>query len=88
MNLGLRDAVALADALAAALREERESALDDYAAARMAAAREILRMTDRLTAIATLRPRALRMLRNLVIRKASTLPALRRSVARRLAGTR
>lgn len=88
MNLGLRDAVALADALAAALREGRESALDDYAAARMAAAREILRMTDRLTAIATLRPRALRMLRNLVIRKASTLPAWRRYVARRLAGTR
>ncbi|RJL19290.1 FAD-dependent monooxygenase [Paracoccus siganidrum] len=86
MNLGLRDAAALAEALTAALREGREGALDDHAAARMAAAREVLRMTDRLTAVATLRAPPLRLLRNLAIRAASSVPALRRRVARLLAG--
>src|SRR5690606_11627552 len=60
MNLGLKDAVALADALDRCLRTGHERALDEYAAARHAAAADVLRMTDRLTAVATIRQRPLR----------------------------
>lgn len=88
MNLGLKDAVALADALDRCLRTGSEPALDDYAAARRAAAADVLRMTDRLTAIATIRQRPLRTLRNAVIGTAALFPALRRRVAETLAGTR
>ena len=37
MNLGLRDAVTLGDALSVALREGREDKLDEYAAGSRAA---------------------------------------------------
>lgn len=88
MNLGLRDAVALADALDRCLGTASEQPLDDYAMARRAAAADVLRMTDRLTAIATIRQRPLRIVRNSVISTAALFPALRRKFAETLSGTR
>lgn len=86
MNLGLRDAVALAIALDTALRDKREDALDEYAANQTAAAQKVLRMTDRLTKVATLRTRPFRIIRNAIIRLVSSLPAVRRKIASLLAG--
>lgn len=88
MNLGLKDAVTLADALDRCLRTGDARPLDDYAAARRAAAADVLKMTDRLTAIATIRHRPLRIVRNGIIGTAALFPALRRRVAETLAGTR
>ena len=86
MNLGLRDAAALSQALAEVLRTGNEAALDAYAAERRKAAAEVLAMTDRLTKVATLTNPAMRWLRNRLISAASTVLAVRRKAARTLAG--
>lgn len=85
MNLGIQDAVALADALSSVLAGEPDSVLDDYSAARRPIAQQVVEMTDRLTRLATL-PRAARPLRNAVIGIAGRIPAVRRALATRLSG--
>lgn len=86
MNLGLRDAVALSDALAEAIRTGSELPLDRYAFARRSAAVKVLSMTDRLTRIATLANPALSWVRNRLIAVGSSSSVIRRSAAMRLAG--
>jgi 2-polyprenyl-6-methoxyphenol hydroxylase-like FAD-dependent oxidoreductase len=85
MNLGIQDAVAVADALAAVLGGAPETLLDDYSAARRPMARGVVTMTDRLTRLATL-PRGLRSLRNAVLSVVGRLPAANRALAWRLSG--
>jgi 2-polyprenyl-6-methoxyphenol hydroxylase-like FAD-dependent oxidoreductase len=85
MNLGIQDAVALADALAGVLAGEPDSVLDDYSAARRPIAQQVVQMTDRLTRLATLPPAA-RPLRNAVIGIAGRTPKVRRALAMRLSG--
>ncbi|SCG55814.1 FAD-dependent monooxygenase [Micromonospora humi] len=80
MNLGLRDAVALGDALAAG-----PEALDRYAADRRPLAEEVLGFAAGLTRLAAAPP-PLRPLRNLLLRTASALPPVRQALAVRLAG--
>jgi 2-polyprenyl-6-methoxyphenol hydroxylase-like FAD-dependent oxidoreductase len=80
MNLGLKDAVTLAGALAAG------ADLDGWARTRRAEAAEVVRMTDRLTRIATLRSPAARQLRNLGLRLLGSLPPVRRRLALRFSG--
>ncbi|MFR9774442.1 FAD-dependent monooxygenase [Micromonospora sp. MS34] len=85
MNLGLRDAVALGDALAAVLAGEPTILLDEYATARRPLAEEVLAFSDRLTRLATVPP-AGRPLRDLMFRGFSMLPSVRQRIAVRLAG--
>lgn len=85
MNLGIQDAVALADALASVLAGGPDSLLDEYSAARRPIARQVIALTDRLTRLATL-PRALRPLRNVVISIVGRIPAVNRALAWRLSG--
>jgi 2-polyprenyl-6-methoxyphenol hydroxylase-like FAD-dependent oxidoreductase len=85
MNLGIQDAVVLADALARVLTGEPDSVLDDYSAARRPIAQQVVELTDRLTRLATL-PRAARPLRNAVIGMAGRIPKVRRALAMRLSG--
>jgi 2-polyprenyl-6-methoxyphenol hydroxylase-like FAD-dependent oxidoreductase len=85
MNLGIQDAVALADALAAVLARAPDSLLDEYSAARRPIARQVIALTDRLTRLATM-PRALRPLRNVVISIVGRIPAANRALAWRLSG--
>jgi len=85
MNLGIQDAVALADALGEVLTGGADSVLDEYSAARRPIARDVVEMTDRLTRLATL-PRAARPIRNTAIGLAGQVPAVRRALARRLSG--
>ncbi len=85
MNLGIQDAVALADALTTVLRGGPDSVLDDYAAARRPIAQQVVDLTDRLTRLATL-PRALRPIRNVAMGLAGRIPAVRRALAQRLSG--
>ncbi|PGH44180.1 pentachlorophenol monooxygenase [Micromonospora sp. WMMA1996] len=80
MNLGLRDAVALGDALAAG-----PEALDAYAAERRPRAEEVLGFAAGLTRLAAAPP-AVRPLRNLLLRVVSALPPARQRLAVRLAG--
>jgi 2-polyprenyl-6-methoxyphenol hydroxylase-like FAD-dependent oxidoreductase len=83
MNLGLRDAVTLGDALSVALREGREDKLDEYAAGSRAEAIEVVALAHRLTRLATA-PAAVRPLRNVALRLAAHLPVFRRRLAEQL----
>ena len=85
MNLGIQDAVALADALAAVLAGGPEARLDEYAAARRPIALQVIALTDRLTRLATMPP-ALRPARNAVLTVVGRLPWVTRALAVRLAG--
>ena len=85
MNLGIQDAIALADALTAVLDGDSDSLLDDYSATRRPIAQQVVALTDRLTRLATL-PRALRPVRNVLLGIAGRIPAARRALAARLSG--
>lgn len=85
MNLGIQDAMALADALTAVLAGEPDTRLDGYSESRRPIAQEVVEMTDRLTRLATL-PRAARPIRNTAIRLAGLVPAVRDGLASRLSG--
>jgi 2-polyprenyl-6-methoxyphenol hydroxylase-like FAD-dependent oxidoreductase len=85
MNLGIQDAVALADALHDVLSGGPDAALDAYSADRRPIARAVLTTTGRLTRLATL-PRAARPARNGLMRLAAQVPAVRSKLAWRLSG--
>ncbi|MDH6198405.1 2-polyprenyl-6-methoxyphenol hydroxylase-like FAD-dependent oxidoreductase [Mycobacterium frederiksbergense] len=85
MNLGVQDAVALADALAAVLTGAPDTVLDDYSAARRPIAQQVLSLTGQLTRVATLPP-PLRPVRNVLMELASHLPVVRHQLAWRLSG--
>ena len=85
MNLGLKDALALADALAAAIRTGDEAALDRYAAERRPIARRVVGFASVLTRLATV-PAPLRPVRNAALATLSHVPAFRRRLAYRLSG--
>jgi 2-polyprenyl-6-methoxyphenol hydroxylase-like FAD-dependent oxidoreductase len=85
MNLGLRDAMTLADALSVALREGREDKLDEYAARSRDEAIRVVALAHRLTRLATAPPAA-RPLRNAALRGLALVPAFRRSLAEQLSG--
>lgn len=84
MNLGIQDAVALSEALTAALGGD-DTALDGYSAQRRPIAEEVLKLTGRLTRAATL-PAPARPLRNTLLRLAGTMPTVRHELAWRLSG--
>jgi 2-polyprenyl-6-methoxyphenol hydroxylase-like FAD-dependent oxidoreductase len=85
MNLGIQDAVALADTLASVLTGGPPTLLDEYSASRRPIARQVVTMTDRLTRLATL-PRAAVPFRNAAFSLAGRVPAARRALAWRLSG--
>jgi len=84
MNVGILDAMRLADALVRSLAGDA-AALDAYGAERRPVAQQVLAMADAMTRMATVRP-ALRALRNLLLRALSRLPAFRGRLAWRLSG--
>jgi 2-polyprenyl-6-methoxyphenol hydroxylase-like FAD-dependent oxidoreductase len=85
MNLGIQDAVALADTLAQVLHGGPAALLDAYSDARRPIAQQVLRLTGRLTRLATL-PRPVRPLRNIGIGLAGRIPAVRSKLALQLSG--
>jgi 2-polyprenyl-6-methoxyphenol hydroxylase-like FAD-dependent oxidoreductase len=85
MNLGLRDAVTLADALSVALTTGNESDLDAYATNSRAEAVRVIALAHRLTRLANL-PRPLRPVRNAVLGLAGKLQKTQTGFAKQLAG--
>lgn len=81
MNLGINDAVTLAEALT----KPSDAALDAYSATQRGRAQQVLKLTGRLTKVSTM-PRPLRPVRNSVMRVAAHVPAVRRRLAWRLSG--
>jgi 2-polyprenyl-6-methoxyphenol hydroxylase-like FAD-dependent oxidoreductase len=85
MNLGIQDAVALAGVLGRVIGGESDDLLDAYGEARRAIALQVVRLTDRMTRLATL-PSALRPARNAATVLASHVPVVRRTLSWRLSG--
>jgi 2-polyprenyl-6-methoxyphenol hydroxylase-like FAD-dependent oxidoreductase len=85
MNLGLKDALALSDALTEALRSGSEQSLDRYAAARRPVAEQVVRFASLLTRLATV-PAPVRPVRNAALSTLAHVPAFRRRLAYRLSG--
>lgn len=81
MNLGINDAVTLAEALT----QPSDAALDAYSATQRGRAQQVLKLTGRLTKVSTM-PRPLRPARNSAMRVAAHVPAVRRRLAWRLSG--
>jgi 2-polyprenyl-6-methoxyphenol hydroxylase-like FAD-dependent oxidoreductase len=85
MNLGITDAISLANALSEVLGGGSHTALDAYGTAQRRRAEQVLKLTGRLTRIATLPP-PLRPIRNSGMRLAARVPAVRRQLALQLSG--
>ncbi|MFI5734489.1 FAD-dependent oxidoreductase [Kribbella sp. NPDC051587] len=85
MNLGIRDAVALANALSLALETGDDTALDRYAEQSRAEAVRVIALAHRLTRLANV-PRPVRPLRNAVLRLVAGSPSATRNLATQLAG--
>ena len=85
MNVGIQDAIALADALVPVLQGADDSPLEAYGARRRPVAQEVVSLADRLTRMATA-PRALRGLRNVLLSVLARVPNFRRTLAWRLSG--
>ena len=85
MNIGIQDAVALGDRLAAVIRgEQPDTHLDGYEAERMPVAQQVVKMTDQMTRMGTLTRSATQHLRNVGSMAAGRLPFVRRKIATRL----
>lgn len=84
MNLGLRDAVTLADALSTALAGD-DSNLDAYATSCRAEAVRVIGLAHRLTRLANV-PRAIRPLRNAVLTLVGRVSKTQNGLAKQLAG--
>jgi 2-polyprenyl-6-methoxyphenol hydroxylase-like FAD-dependent oxidoreductase len=85
MNTGIQDAIALADALAAALAGAGAAPLDAYGAARRPVALQVIALADRLTRLATT-SRWLRPPRNALLRALARNRAFLRRLALQLSG--
>jgi 2-polyprenyl-6-methoxyphenol hydroxylase-like FAD-dependent oxidoreductase len=85
MNLGIQDAIALADVLDRVIGGAPDQLLDAYSAARRPIAQQVLRLTDGLTRLATL-PSALRPARNTAMRLVSHVPAVQQKLTWQLSG--
>jgi 2-polyprenyl-6-methoxyphenol hydroxylase-like FAD-dependent oxidoreductase len=85
MNLGIQDAIVLADVLTAVLDGGSDALLDDYSATRRSIALEVVELTDRLTRLATM-PRPLRPVRNALLALAGRLSPVTHALASRLSG--
>lgn len=84
MNLGLRDAVTLADALSTALAGD-DANLDAYATNSRAEAVKVIGLAHRLTRLANV-PRAIRPLRNAVLTLVGRVSKTQNGLAKQLAG--
>jgi 2-polyprenyl-6-methoxyphenol hydroxylase-like FAD-dependent oxidoreductase len=84
MNLGLRDAVTLADALSQALKGD-ESGLDSYATNSRAEAVRVIGLAHRLTRLANV-PRPVRPVRNAVLSLIGRVSKTQAGLAKQLAG--
>ncbi|MEV6070970.1 FAD-dependent monooxygenase [Nocardia sp. NPDC052001] len=84
MNTGIQDAAFLGDVLARTVHGE-PNLLDTYEQTRRPVALRVVSFTDRVTRMATLRPAPARQLRNLLLSTVTRIPAVRRTLAFRIA---
>lgn len=82
MNTGIQDAAVLAGLLARVIAGgEPDALLDEYEATRRPVAQDVVKLTDRMTRVATVASKPARGVRNTVISLAAKIPAVRRTFA-------
>ena len=84
MNTGIQDATKLAHELAA-LSDNGESTIDEWARKRHRVAMGVVALTDRMTRLATVKSHWAQVLRNWAVSFAGHVPPVRNSLARKLA---
>jgi 2-polyprenyl-6-methoxyphenol hydroxylase-like FAD-dependent oxidoreductase len=85
MNTGIQDSISLGEALAMTLKDSDEVRLDAWANERHRIASGVVRMTDRLTRMATMKSGVAQHLRNVAVALAGHMPPVRAALARKLA---
>ena len=85
MNTGIQDGVSLGGALAATMQDGDEARLIAWAKERRRVARDVVKMTDRLTRVAVMKSRVGQRFRNTAVTLAGHMPPIRAAVARKLA---
>ncbi len=85
MNTGIQDSLSLAEALTSTLQDGDEARLDAWAAQRHKVASDVVKLTDRMTRVATMKSPTGQALRNIAVAFAGHLPPVRAAVARTLA---
>lgn len=88
MNTGIQDAVALGHALTATLGGSSDAPLDEYERVRRPIAERVVKFTDTMTRMATLRPAPARAIRNTIISTLGKLPPFRHNLAMELSELR
>ncbi len=85
MNTGIQDGVSLANTLAATLKDGDEARLDAWAKERHRVATDVVKMTDRLTRVATVKSGFAQHVRNTAVALAGQIPQFRSAIANKLA---
>jgi 2-polyprenyl-6-methoxyphenol hydroxylase-like FAD-dependent oxidoreductase len=86
MNIGIQDAVALGERLAAVVKGQQPDAwLDGYETERRPIAEQVVALTDRMTRMGTMTSPAGQFVRNMVLRAVDRLPAARARIAAQMA---
>jgi 2-polyprenyl-6-methoxyphenol hydroxylase-like FAD-dependent oxidoreductase len=84
MNTGIQDAVALAAALKETLLKENDAALKLWQEQRLEIAHSVVKMTDRMTKMATASSPGVRLLRNAVLSIVGQIPFAQHALAEKL----
>ncbi len=84
MNTGIQDAISLAGALAATLESGEDAALAEWEAKRLKIAHSVVKMTDRMTQMATASSPAVQMLRNVAVEIIGNIPFAEHALAQSL----
>jgi 2-polyprenyl-6-methoxyphenol hydroxylase-like FAD-dependent oxidoreductase len=84
MNTGIQDSISLAEALTNTLRDGDEARLDTWAARRHKVASDVVKLTDRMTRVATMKSPTGQALRNMAVAFAGHLPPVRAAIAETL----
>lgn len=85
MNTGIQDAVSLAYALHQTLQDADDSALDQWQESRLRIAHSVVKLTDRLTKVATISSPVFKRLRNMAVELMGSIPFAQHAAAERLA---
>ena len=85
MNTGIQDSISLGEALAMTLHDGDDARLDAWANERHLIANDVVKMTDRLTRMATMKSSTGQHVRNIAVALAGHLPPVRAALARKLA---
>ena len=84
MNTGIQDAIALAAALKETLERGNDAALNAWQEKRLEIAHSVVKMTDRMTTMATTSSFGMKLLRNAVLSIIGQIPFAQHALAERL----